>query len=336
MSVSHIELSVIIPCFHEAECLPEFYDRISAACHDCVGSAYELVFVDDRSEDATWQTLTAVAGCDPHVTAVRLARNRGQQIALTAGLELSKGDRVFMLDADLQHPPELLPQMMEVMDRGADVVHGIGSQRSRETVFKRLSASAFYGLFNLISNVQIPNHATEFRLISRRVADAINAMPEAHRFLRAQVVDVGFEQASVSYERQPRSAGRSKYTLSRMVNLSIDAITSTSIRPLRLASLFGVLFGVLSLICLAYTISSWLLGNTVEGWTSLMAVVLLIGSAQLFVLGIIGEYLGRVFIESKRRPAYIVDQIVRHEAGQLTEFQRPLVALDVARAKASN
>lgn len=217
----------------------------------------------------------------------------------------------LVIDADLQDPPELLGPMMGLMDQGADVVFGQRESRRGEGWLKRASAALFYRLLRALTDVEIPLDTGDFRLMSRRVLETLLAMPEQHRFVRGMVSWIGLRQVSVRYTRAERHAGRTHYPMRRMIRLALDAITGFSVRPLRLASYLGVLLAVLAIAMLGYTLYSWLTGATVPGWTSVMAVVLILGSAQMVVLGVIAEYLGRVFLESKRRPLFIMDQLIR-------------------------
>jgi dolichol-phosphate mannosyltransferase len=279
-------------------------------CHNTVGDAYELVLVNDGSSDATWTVMRELSEGDKHIVAVNLSRNHGHQLALSAGLQMCRGERIFILDADLQDPPELLPKMMERMDDGCDVVFGQRIKRDGETVFKKATAFAFYRLLNRMVDIDIPRDTGDFRLMSRRAVDILNSMPEHHRFIRGLVSWIGMRQEALPYNRAARFAGETKYPLSKMIRFAIDAITGFSVRPLRMASDLGICFGIGTLLLLAYVLVSYFLGKTVEGWTSLAVVILALGSAQLFVLGVMGEYLGRLYMESKGRPLFIIQEVV--------------------------
>lgn len=304
------KLSIVIPCYNESENLAHLHARCTAAAASVVGDSYELVLVDDGSRDATWPMLRELAGRDARVVAVRLSRNFGHQLALSAGLSLARGARILVIDADLQDPPELLPQMMQAADHGADVVYGQRSSRQGESWFKRATASIFYRLLRRLTDVDIPADTGDFRLMTRRVADLLADMPEQHRFVRGMVSWIGMKQVPVRYQRDERTAGRTHYPFRRMLRLAVDAVTSFSIRPLRIASLIGLTFGALGLAGVAYAIAGWAAGATVPGWTSVMVVVLMLGGIQLAVIGILGEYLGRLYLETKRRPLYIVQEVV--------------------------
>ena len=304
-------LSVVVPCHDEADNIEVLHSRIAKACASAVGDAYEIVLVNDGSRDATWREIVAHQSVDPRVVGVDLSRNHGHQLAVSAGLSVARGDKVLILDADLQDPPELLGRMLVLMAEGHDVVYGQRVARNGETIFKRWSAKLFYRLLRFLSDVPMPLDAGDFRLVSRRVVDLLIAMPEQGRFLRGMIAWTGFSQVAMPYDREPRLNGRSKYPFWRMLVFSLDAITAFSIRPLRIAAVLGAAFGAGGLLLLGYTLYSWGLGMAVSGWTSLMATVLILGSAQLMVLGIIGEYVGRLVVESKDRPLFIIREVLR-------------------------
>lgn len=303
------QLSVVIPCCNEAGVLPELHRRVSAVCREAVRD-YELVLVNDGSADETWPVLVSLSANDPHVVCVNLSRNHGQQLALTAGLALCRGERILILDADLQDPPELLPAMMAAIDNGADVAYGQRERRDGETAFKRISAYLFYRMMNLVADQHIPEDAGDFRLITRRVLRVFCSMPERHRFIRGMIAWAGFKQVGIPYRRAPRAAGETKYTLRRMAGVALDAITSFSVRPLRLALYVGLCLSLASVGMVAVSIWAYLAHDTVRGWTSLVSIILLFFAAQFLFLGLIGEYLGRLYLESKQRPLFIVDAVV--------------------------
>ncbi|MGQ0384619.1 MAG: glycosyltransferase family 2 protein [Gammaproteobacteria bacterium] len=308
-------LSIVVPCYNEIGNLARLHARCSAAAASVAGDSWELVLVDDGSRDATWAMMRELAGSDPRVVAVRLSRNFGHQLALSAGLSLARGARILVIDADLQDPPELLPRMMQAADEGADVVYGQRSSRQGESWFKRATASVFYRLLRRLTDVDIPADTGDFRLMTRRVAELLADMPEQHRFVRGMVSWIGMKQVPIPYRRDERTAGRTSYPFRRMLRLAVDAVTSFSIRPLRIASLVGLTFGALGLAGVAYAIAGWAVGATVPGWTSVMVVVLMLGGIQLAVIGILGEYLGRLYLEAKRRPLFIVQDVVRTAPG---------------------
>jgi dolichol-phosphate mannosyltransferase len=303
------KLSAVAPCYNEAAVLVEFHRRMSAAC-GTVTDDYEIVLVNDGSSDGSWPLLLSLAAEDPHVVAINLSRNHGHQLALTAGLAYCRGERILIIDADLQDPPELLSEMMALCDRGADIVYGKRRSRAGESIFKRLTAFLFYRLLNLFTDQHIPEDTGDFRLITRRVLDVLNSMPENHRFIRGMISWVGFRQVPFLYDRSPRFAGETKYKLRKMLRFALDAVTSFSVRPLRLAFYAGGAFCVLSILLLAYSIAAYFVDKTIRGWTSLMAVMLFFLAAQFLVLGLIGEYVGRLYMETKHRPLFIVADIV--------------------------
>jgi dolichol-phosphate mannosyltransferase len=261
--------------------------------------------------------MRAMAERDPHVVAIDLSRNHGHQAALTAGLDLCCGERVLIIDADLQDPPELLGEMMAQMDQtGADVIYAVRRSRAGETVFKRATASLFYRLLGRLASVEIPVDAGDFRLMTRRALDALLALPEQARFIRGMVAWIGFRQAPIAYDRAERLNGHTKYTLGKMLRLGLDGFTAFSTAPLRFATQFGLLLAGASVLILAYVVAGWFTGRTVPGWTSLMLVVVAMGAVQMFVLGMIGEYVGRLYVEAKRRPLYIVAEIAGRAAGR--------------------
>jgi dolichol-phosphate mannosyltransferase len=303
-------LSIVVPCFNEEECLAALHARLAAAAEAAVGDDYELVLVNDGSTDRSWELMRGLAARDPRLVAVNLSRNHGHQLALTAGLDLSHGDLILIIDADLQDPPELLAEMMQAMEReGADVVYGVRTQRTGETPFKRATAHAFYRMLARATEVDIPVDAGDFRLISRRALDALLAMPEQARFIRGMVAWIGFRQVPFPYKRDERFAGTTKYPLRKMIRFALDALTGFSSAPLKLASHAGLWLAVGSLLVMVYILAGWLSGRAIPGWTSLMLVVVVIGAVQMFVLGLMGEYIGRLYSQAKQRPLYIVQDI---------------------------
>ena len=303
-------VSIVTPCYNEEEVIGETYRRLAEVCRPYL-PACEIVFVNDGSRDATWSKIEALCQKDPTVVGVNLSRNHGHQLALTAGLTVARGARIFILDADLQDPPELLADMMKAMDEGCDVVYGVRRSRGGETWFKLKTAALFYRLLQGVADIEIPVDTGDFRLMSRRALDVFLSMPERQRFVRGMVSWIGLRQVALPYDRQARFAGQSKYPFAKMLRFAFDAITGFSVKPLKIAIYLGVIAGGMALLSVIYVMWSWLSGQVVAGWTSLMVVVLLMGSAQLFVMGIIGEYLGQIFLEAKRRPLFVIDQIYR-------------------------
>jgi len=303
-------LSVVVPCYNEEACLNLLHVRVSAAARDAVGDDYELVFVNDGSKDDSWRVMERIAAEDPHLVAINLSRNHGHQLALTAGLDLCSGAQILIIDADLQDPPELLTAMRETMAReDADVVYAVRRKRDGETLFKKATAAAFYRALDHITDTPIPLDTGDFRLMSRRALDAFLAMPEQARFIRGMVAWVGFRQVPFLYDRAERHAGETKYPLAKMIRFALDAMTGFSTAPLRFASHAAVLLGAASLLLLFYIAWGYLSGGGVPGWTSTMLVVVVLSAVQMFAIGMIGEYLGRLYVESKRRPLYLVADI---------------------------
>jgi dolichol-phosphate mannosyltransferase len=305
-----MRLSIVVPCYNEEACLPALHERLSAAARATFRDDYEIILVNDGSKDRSWPIMTAMAAADPHLVAVNLSRNHGHQLALTAGLDLSRGDVVLVIDADLQDPPELLGDMVDTMRREeADVVYGVRKSRAGETAFKRATAHGFYRLLANATDVDIPLDAGDFRLISRRALDVLLAMPEQARFIRGMVAWIGFRQAPILYNRDERFAGDSKYPLSKMLRFALDALTGFSSAPLKLASHAGLALSAGSVLIVLYILYAWISGHSIQGWTSLMLVVVVLGAVQMFVLALMGEYIGRLYNEAKRRPLYIVQEI---------------------------
>lgn len=305
-----VALSIVVPCFNEEACLPALHERLGAAARAAVGEDYEIVLVNDGSRDGSWPLMQAMVASDPHLLAVNLSRNHGHQLALTAGLDLCRGDAILIIDADLQDPPELLPGMMGAMkDQHADVVYGVRRSRSGETAFKRATAHGFYRLLSRATEVDIPLDAGDFRLMSRRALEALLAMPEQARFIRGMVAWIGFKQVPFAYDRQERFAGTTKYPLKKMMRFAFDALTGFSSAPLKLASHAGLALSVGSLVLIFYIGYAWAAGHSIQGWTSLMLVVVVLGAVQMFVLALMGEYIGRLYNEAKRRPLYIVEEV---------------------------
>jgi len=303
-------LSIVVPCYNEAACLDVLHARISAAARAVVGDDHEIVLVNDGSRDQSWAVMERLAAADPRLVAINLSRNHGHQLALTAGLDLCAGERILIIDADLQDPPELLADMIATMEsEGADVVYAVRRKREGETFFKKLTAAAFYRVLDRVTDTPIPLDTGDFRLMSRRALDAFLSLPEQARFIRGMVAWVGFRQVPFPYDRDERLAGESKYPLGRMIRFALDAVTGFSTAPLRLASHMGLVLTGLSLLLFAYIAIGWISGSAVQGWTSTMLVVVFLGAVQMFVLGMIGEYLGRLYVESKRRPLYLVADV---------------------------
>ncbi len=310
----HPRLSIVAPCYNEEACLPEFHRQASAAARAAVGGDYEIVLVNDGSRDRTLAVMRGLAAADPHVVAVDLSRNFGHQKALSAGLQFARGDRVLAIDADLQDPPALLGEMMALMGQGNDVVYGQRRRRAGETRFKTATAALFYRLLRRLTEIDIPADTGVFRLMNRRTVEIFKSMPEEFRFIRGLIAWIGLNQVPVLYDRDARYAGTTAYPLRKMITFAVDAITGFSVVPLRLVSWAGLLASGASLLMFAYTIVQWLSGATVVGWASLASIVLIIGGLQLLFLGVLGEYVGRIYMESKHRPLFVVREVYRAAA----------------------
>jgi dolichol-phosphate mannosyltransferase len=296
-------LSVVAPVYNEEALIDEFYSRVCSALD---GLRFELVLVDDGSNDGSAAALERLASADPRVHVVFLSRNFGHQTALTAGLDHAGGDAVVMIDADLQDPPELIPKMLDHWRAGCDVVYAVREHREGESRFKLATARWFYSLFDRLAQVELQHNSGDFRLLDRRPLDALLAMRERNRFLRGMTVWVGYRQAAVPYRRDSRFAGKTKYTLSKMVRFSLDAISSFSHRPLQLATLLGFVISTLAFIAIPVVVALRLTGSYLHGFSSITIAVLLLGGIQLIAIGIIGEYVGRIYDEVKGRPLYVV------------------------------
>jgi dolichol-phosphate mannosyltransferase len=312
-------LSIVVPCYNEEGCLATLHARVSAAARTAVGEDYELVFINDGSRDGTWPLMRSLAAGDPRVVAINLSRNHGHQLALTAGLDLCAGAQILIIDADLQDPPELLADMRRTMaEQDADVVYAVRRKRQGETIFKKATAAIFYRLLDRLTDTPIPLDTGDFRLMSRRALDAFLSLPEQARFIRGMVAWVGFRQVPFAYDRAERHAGETNYPLGKMIRLAFDAVTGFSTAPLRFASHASVILAGASLLLLVYIAYGFVAGNPVPGWTSTMLVVVVLSAIQMFVLGMIGEYLGRLYVESKRRPLYLVADIAGPVKGHAT------------------
>jgi glycosyltransferase involved in cell wall biosynthesis len=296
-------LSVVAPVYNEEALIDEFYSRVCSALD---GLRFELVLVDDGSNDGSASALERLASADPCVHVVLLSRNFGHQTALTAGLDHAGGDAVVMLDADLQDPPELIPKMLDHWRAGCDVVYAVREHREGESRFKLATARWFYSLFDKLAQVELQHNSGDFRLLDRHPLDALLAMRERNRFLRGMTVWVGYRQAAVPYHRDSRFAGETKYTVSKMVRFSLDAISSFSHRPLQLATLLGFVISTLAFIAIPVVVALRLTGSYLHGFSSITIAVLLLGGIQLIAIGIIGEYVGRIYDEVKGRPLYVV------------------------------
>jgi glycosyltransferase involved in cell wall biosynthesis len=310
-----LPLSIVVPCFNEEAGLRELVRRCCESAVSAVGERYELILVDDGSTDGTWSAITSEIARHPNIVAIKLSRNYGHQIALTAGLSAVKGQVVFVVDADLQDPPELLSDMLKEMnDSAADVVYGQRRSRAGDSWFKTSTASLFYRLLDRSTDILIPVDAGDFRLMSRRISDIIAQMPERDRFIRGMVASVGFKQIPFPYDRQQRYAGSTKYPLLKMVRFASDAFLGFSMVLLRFSSLAALAL-LLALIGVAvYSIYAWAYLEVVPGWTSIMISIIVVSLFQLIALSVIGEYVGRIYLSTKNRPLFIVDAVERGAA----------------------
>jgi dolichol-phosphate mannosyltransferase len=303
-------VSVVVPVYNEAEVIGEMYRRLTHVASGLPDLEYELVVVDDGSRDQSYAALVALARSDPRLRVLKLSRNFGHQTAITAGIDVARGDAVVVIDADLQDPPEVIPEMVQRWREGFDVVYGVRARRSGETMMKLATASVFYRMLHRMTNISIPVDAGDFRLMSRRAADQLRAMREKDRFVRGLISWIGFRQASIPYHREARFAGTTKYPLRKMLKFAADGLTSFSTVPLKLATWMGYLASAFAFIYLASVFVQKWLGRTVEGWATIMVAMLFMGGVQLICLGIMGEYIGRIFTEAKQRPLYVVEEFV--------------------------
>lgn len=299
-------LSVIVPAYNEAEVLPELNRRLLATLNN-LGDAFEIIYVNDGSKDGTLEILSELAEQYSEVSVVDFSRNFGKEIALTAGLDYASGDAVIVIDADLQDPPELIVDMVKLWQEGYDIVYAKRKQRQGETWFKRATAKVFYWLIHRISNVEIPEDTGDFRLMSRRAVLALNRLRERHRFMKGLFAWIGFPQTAIEYNRDSRFAGQTKWNYWRLWNFALDGITSFTTIPLKLASYIGLTAAVVGFIYAVWIVYKTLMyGDPVAGYPSLMVVILCLGGIQLVGIGILGEYLARMFDETKQRPLYLI------------------------------
>lgn len=302
-------LSVVVPVFNETEVIDAFYERMKDVVDSLGSMAYELIFIDDGSSDDSYLKLQKLADSDPVVKVIKFSRNFGHQIAITAGIEIAKGDAVVVIDADLQDPPEVINDFIAKWEEGYDVVYGVREKREGESKIKLFTASLFCRLLRAIIKIDVPVDTGDFRLISRRVVDHFKSLKETDRFVRGLVSWIGFKQKGVEYKRDRRYAGETKYPYRKMMKFALDGITSFSSVPLRLATWLGYLTSFLAFLYLSSVFIQKALGFTVHGWATIMVGMLLLGGVQLICLGIIGEYIGRIFNETKRRPMYVIEDI---------------------------
>lgn len=332
LSVSACQISIVVPVFNEETVLPLFHASLSQVFATCAGT-YEVLYIDDGSTDRSPQLLESLRLTDPVVGVARLSRNFGKERAMTAGLELARGEVVIILDADLQDPPELIPEMLDAWRKGADVVNMQRIRREGETAFKRATAHFFYRVINRLSDVTIPNDVGDFRLFSRRAVVALNRMPESNRFMKGLFAWIGFPQVTLKYHRKARAAGVSKWPYWKLWNFALEGITSFSTVPLRVATYVGLVSAlVVFTSALYFFIKTAIWGDVVQGFPTLIEVVLLLGGLQLMAIGIVGEYVGRIYLESKRRPLYLLDSF---KPANTLSTGLPVRDLEIANAQSS-
>ena len=307
-------ISVVIPMYFEELVVNECYNRISKVM-ESIDYEYEIIFVNDGSRDKTQELLESIAEKDNKVRVISFSRNFGHQIAVTAGIDHAKGNAIIIMDADMQDPPELVPEMISKWEKGFDVVYAKRLKRRGETPFKLLTAKIFYRLLNSLTDIRIPLDSGDFRLIDRKVADIIFSMREKNRFLRGMVSWVGFNQGAIEYERHERLAGETKYPLKKMLKFALDGIFSFSAKPLKYVEYLGGFSILISFYLLLSSLIKKLfhIGYLVDGWTSLMVVICFIGGIQLIGIGVVGEYVGRIYDESKNRPLYVIEKVIEGE-----------------------
>lgn len=306
-------LSIVVPLYNEFDVISEFYRRIKDVVDSLDNFEVELIFVDDGSTDNCHEIILSFAETDSHIKLIRFSRNFGHQVAITAGIDMSKGDAVVVIDSDLQDPPELIKEFILKWEQGFDVVYGMREERKGESKFKIFSASLFYRLLKCLVKIDIPVDSGDFRLMSRRVVNQLKNLKERDRFIRGLISWIGFKQIGVSYSRDKRYAGYTKYPLGKMLKLALDGITSFSTVPLRFVTLLGFIASLLSFIYGCSVFIQKAFGVTVQGWATIMVGMIFLGGVQLICLGIIGEYIGRIYNESKERPMYVIDEVYENQ-----------------------
>ncbi|QIW21052.1 glycosyltransferase family 2 protein [Bacillus thuringiensis] len=319
-------ISVVVPMYFEEEVAQECYNRLkSVMLQNDIN--YEFVFVNDGSTDRTMEILSEIAANDYRTKIVNFARNFGHQIAVTAGIAAAKGDAIVIIDADLQDPPEVIPELIAKWEEGYEVVYAKRKQRKGETWFKLLTAKYFYKFLNYMSDIDIPKDTGDFRIIDRKVADVFNQMTERNRFIRGMMSWVGFRQTYVEYERDERFAGETKYPLKKMIKFASDGIIAFSTKPLRIVMTLGLLSVLISIIVLLYTITVKIISTgTQTGWASIMVAITFFSGIQLLGLGIVGQYIARIYDESKNRPIYIVKETINIEQEETTQTKEKVNA----------
>ena len=304
------KISVIVPMYYEEKVAEECYKRLTACLQKLTDYTYEIIIIDDGSKDKTLEILENIASKDDKVKVISFSRNFGHQAAVTAGLKHVSGDAIIIIDADLQDPPELIPQMIQLWEQGNEIIYAKRKKRKGESPFKLLSAKLFYQILNALSDTEIPKDTGDFRLVDRKVVDTINNMPEHNKFLRGLFSWVGYKQIPFEYERKERFAGKTKYPLRKMLKLASDAIISFSTKPLKLVGLLGFISIVISILILIYALLSYFLklNQLSAGWTSLMVAITFFAGVQLLSIWIMSEYIGRIYDETKQRPQFIINK----------------------------
>ena len=304
------KISVIVPMYYEEKVAEECYKRLTACLQKITDYTYEIIIIDDGSKDKTLEILENIASKDDKVKVISFSRNFGHQAAVTAGLKHVSGDAIIIIDADLQDPPELIPQMIQLWEQGNEIIYAKRKKRKGESPFKLLSAKLFYQILNALSDTEIPKDTGDFRLVDRKVVDTINNMPEHNKFLRGLFSWVGYKQIPFEYEREERFAGKTKYPLRKMLKLASDGIISFSTKPLKLVGLLGFISIVISILILIYALLSYFLklNQLSAGWTSLMVAITFFAGVQLLSIWIMSEYIGRIYDETKQRPQFIINK----------------------------
>ena len=318
-------LYLAVPCYNEQEVLPDTTEKLSAKLNSLINGGRispesRIMYIDDGSKDTTWELITKLHEENPLVAGLKMSRNRGHQNTLYGGLMVAKelADAVISIDADLQDDIDAIDEMLDKYENGCDIVYGVRSKRDTDTFFKRFTAEGFYKILSFLGAEVVFNHA-DYRLMSKRALDELQNFREVNLFLRGIVTMIGFKTDTVEYKRKERLAGESKYPLKKMLSLAWEGVTSLSIKPIRLITVLGALVFIVSIIMLIYSLVTHILGSTTWGWTSLIVSIWALGGLQLFAIGVIGEYIGKIYLEAKRRPRFIVHKLINRTAVETTE-----------------